>query len=75
MPNGKINAMMLRMDKSGRIVSPKPLRRRLGLKDNMELEDERPSIQDIMIVAIWSSSRTTMVQSGVPSSLELSRNE
>ena len=30
--------MTLKIDKSGRIVLPKPLRRRLGLRDNMELE-------------------------------------
>jgi AbrB family looped-hinge helix DNA binding protein len=38
MANGIINGMTLRMDKSGRIVFPKPLRRRLGLRDNMELQ-------------------------------------
>ena len=32
MPYGKINGMKLRLDKSGRIVLPKPLRQRLGLK-------------------------------------------
>ena len=30
--------MTLRMDKSGRIVFPKPLRKRLGFKLDMELE-------------------------------------
>ena len=30
--------MTLRIDKSGRIVVPKPLRERLGLKPDMELE-------------------------------------
>jgi AbrB family looped-hinge helix DNA binding protein len=38
MANGIINGMTLKIDKSGRIVLPKPLRRRLGLRDNMELE-------------------------------------
>jgi AbrB family looped-hinge helix DNA binding protein len=38
MANGIINGMTLRMDKSGRIVFPKPLRRRMGLRDNIELE-------------------------------------
>ena len=30
--------MKLRMDKSGRIIFPKPLRKRLGLASGMELE-------------------------------------
>jgi AbrB family looped-hinge helix DNA binding protein len=38
MPFGKINGMTLKIDKSGRIVVPKPLRDRLGLKPNTELE-------------------------------------
>ncbi len=32
MPFGKINGMELQLDKSGRIVLPKPLRQRLGVK-------------------------------------------
>jgi AbrB family looped-hinge helix DNA binding protein len=32
------NGMTLRIDTSGRIVVPKPLRERLGLKPDMELE-------------------------------------
>ncbi len=35
---GMINGMDVKIDKSGRIVVPKPLRDRLGLKPNMELE-------------------------------------
>lgn len=31
MPFGTINGMKLRLDKSGRVVLPKPLRQRLGL--------------------------------------------
>jgi AbrB family looped-hinge helix DNA binding protein len=38
MANGKINGMKLRIDRSGRIVVPKPLRIRLGLHPNQELE-------------------------------------
>ena len=38
MVNGIIYGMKLRMDKSGRVVFPKPLRRRLGLASEMELE-------------------------------------
>jgi bifunctional DNA-binding transcriptional regulator/antitoxin component of YhaV-PrlF toxin-antitoxin module len=32
MPSGKINGMKVHLDKSGRIVLPKPLRQRLGLR-------------------------------------------
>ena len=35
---GIINGMTLKIDKSGRIVVPKPLRDRLGLKPDTELE-------------------------------------
>ena len=35
---GTINGMNLKIDKSGRIVVPKPLRDRLGLKPDMEVE-------------------------------------
>ena len=35
---GNVNGMELRIDKAGRIVIPKPLRERLGLKPNTELE-------------------------------------
>jgi len=35
---GMINGMDVKIDKSGRIVVPKPLRDRLGLKPDMELE-------------------------------------
>lgn len=38
MPYGICNAMTLKLDKSGRIVVPKPLRDRLGLKPDTELE-------------------------------------
>jgi len=38
MPNAIIYGMKLRMDKSGRIVFPKPLRKRLGLATEVELE-------------------------------------
>jgi AbrB family looped-hinge helix DNA binding protein len=38
MASGIDNGMTLRIDKSGRIVVPKPLRERLGLKPDMELE-------------------------------------
>jgi len=38
MPNGTIYGMKLRMDKSGRVVFPKPLRKRLGLVSEIELE-------------------------------------
>ena len=36
--NGKTNGMKLRIDRSGRIVVPKPLRKRLGLHPDQELE-------------------------------------
>jgi AbrB family looped-hinge helix DNA binding protein len=36
--NGIIDAMTLRIDKSGRIILPKDLRARLGLKPDSELE-------------------------------------
>jgi AbrB family looped-hinge helix DNA binding protein len=38
MPYGKINAMKLRLDKSGRLVLPKPLRQRLGLRAGTTFE-------------------------------------
>lgn len=38
MANGIAYGMTLRMDKSGRVVFPKRLRERLGLKPDMELE-------------------------------------
>jgi len=59
-PNGMINAMLLRIDKSGRIVLPKDLRARLRLRPDIELEaveqpggvllrplDERPSMTKV----------------------------
>jgi AbrB family looped-hinge helix DNA binding protein len=38
MPCGKINGMELRIDQSGRIVLPKPLRERLGVKAGATFE-------------------------------------
>jgi bifunctional DNA-binding transcriptional regulator/antitoxin component of YhaV-PrlF toxin-antitoxin module len=38
MANGIIYGMKLRMDKAGRVVFPKPLRKRLGAGSEMELE-------------------------------------
>lgn len=38
MPNAIISGMKLHMDKSGRVVFPKPLRERLGLASGSELE-------------------------------------
>jgi AbrB family looped-hinge helix DNA binding protein len=38
MPYGKINGMKLRLDKSGRVVLPKPLRQRLGLRAGATFE-------------------------------------
>ena len=38
MVNGIIYGMKLRIDKSGRVVFPKPLRKRLGLASEIELE-------------------------------------
>ncbi len=38
MPYGKINGMKLYLDKSGRVVLPKPLRQRLGLRAGATLE-------------------------------------
>ncbi|MGH7840973.1 MAG: AbrB/MazE/SpoVT family DNA-binding domain-containing protein [Candidatus Binataceae bacterium] len=41
-----LNGMKLRIDKSGRIVVPKPLRQRLGLEPGTELElvDQQGSV-------------------------------
>jgi AbrB family looped-hinge helix DNA binding protein len=38
MPYGKLNGMELHLDKSGRVVLPKPLRERLGLRAGTTLE-------------------------------------
>jgi AbrB family looped-hinge helix DNA binding protein len=38
MAYGIVHGMAVKIDKSGRIVVPKPLRDRLGLKPEMELE-------------------------------------
>ncbi len=38
MAYGIVHGMVVKIDKSGRIVVPKPLRDRLGLKPDMELE-------------------------------------
>lgn len=38
MAYGIVQSMAVKIDKSGRIVVPKPLRDRLGLKPDMELE-------------------------------------
>lgn len=68
---GKLHAMKLRMDKSGRVVLPKPLRRRLGVQNNAaELEvveqpngvllrkvDQQPSM--IRVDGLW-------VHQGIP---------
>ena len=61
---GIVYGMTLRIDKSGRIVVPKPLRERLGLKPDMELEaveqpggvllrpvEQRPSM--IKVDGLW----------------------
>jgi len=37
-PYGKMNGMKLRIDKSGRVVLPKPLRQRLGLRAGTTFE-------------------------------------
>jgi AbrB family looped-hinge helix DNA binding protein len=43
MAYGIISGMMVRIDRAGRIVVPKPLRERLGFKPGAELEaTERP---------------------------------
>ncbi len=64
MAYGILYGMTLRIDKSGRIVVPKPLRERLGLKPDMELEaveqpggvllrpvEQRPSM--IKVDGLW----------------------
>lgn len=38
MAYGNVQGMVVKIDKSGRIVVPQPLRDRLGLKPDMELE-------------------------------------
>lgn len=38
MVHGIINAMNLKIDQAGRIVVPKPIRQRLGLRPNTEIE-------------------------------------
>ena len=65
-----VNGMELRIDKSGRIVVPKPLRERLGFKPDIELEaieqpdgvllkrvEQRPSM--IKVDGLW-------VHQGIP---------
>ena len=61
---GIVNGMELRIDKSGRIVVPKPLRERLGFRPDTELEaieqpegvllkrvEQRPSM--IKVDGLW----------------------
>jgi len=72
MPYGKINGMKLRLDKSGRVVLPKPLRQRLGLRAGTTFEateagdgvllrplKERPSLveQDGFLVHTGQATR------------------
>ena len=38
MANGIIHGMNLKIDRAGRIVVPKPIRQRLGLQPNTEIE-------------------------------------
>jgi AbrB family looped-hinge helix DNA binding protein len=38
MVNGITNGMQLKIDRAGRIVVPKPIRQRLGLQPNTEIE-------------------------------------
>jgi AbrB family looped-hinge helix DNA binding protein len=38
MVNGIMNGMNLKIDRAGRIVVPKPIRQRLGLQPNTEIE-------------------------------------
>jgi AbrB family looped-hinge helix DNA binding protein len=70
MAYGKLYAMKLRMDKAGRIVVPKPLRKRLGLQSEAELEvveqadgillrPERPQPSMVRVRGLW-------VHQGVP---------
>ena len=67
---GRIYGMVLKIDKAGRIVVPKPLRERLGFKPDIELQaveqadgvllkriDQRPSM--VKIDGVW-------VHRGVP---------
>jgi AbrB family looped-hinge helix DNA binding protein len=69
MANGIIGGMKIKMDKSGRIVFPKLLRKRLGLKPEIELEiveqsggvllhpiEERPSM--IQVDGLWVHQAT-----------------
>lgn len=72
MAYGKINGMELRIDKAGRIVLPKPLRERLGLKPDTGLTaieqpdgvllkrvEQRPSM--VLVSGLW-------VHQGIPES-------
>jgi AbrB family looped-hinge helix DNA binding protein len=59
MAYGIMNGMDVKIDKSGRIVVPKPLRDRLGLKPDMELEVHEHA--DGMFLRV-PAPRPTMVQ-------------
>ena len=59
MANGILYGMNLRMDKSGRVVFPKPLRKRLGLVSEIEFEAvERPD--GVLLRPV--SQRPSMIQ-------------
>ena len=86
MASGIINGMTLKIDRSGRIVVPKPLRERLGLRPDMELEvseqpdgvllrpvDQRPSM--VKIDGLWVHQGTPQSGAAWESMIDEMREE
>lgn len=86
MAYGMIHGMTLKIDRSGRIVVPKPLRERLGLRPDMELEvseqpggvllrplDQRPSM--VKIDGLWVHQGTPQPGAAWESMIEETREE
>lgn len=62
--------MILRIDKAGRIVVPKPFRERLGLREGMDLEIEESSGELILRPAVFKpgviEKQGLWIHQGVP---------